>query len=52
MSNGGIGVPAGAILVYQVSHVVGVKEEAPVDVEGPRDGTPPPLSFPYIPYTQ
>ena len=31
--------------------MVGVKVEAPVDVKGPRDGTPPPVSFPNIPYS-
>ena len=31
--------------------MVGVKVEAPVVFKGLRDGTPPPVSFPYIPYT-
>ena len=41
----------GAILVCQVGYVVGVKVESPVVFKGPRYGTPPPVSFPYIPYT-
>ena len=43
--------PRRAILVCQVGYVVGVKVEAPVDVKGPRDDTPPPVFFPNIPYS-
>ena len=31
--------------------MVGVKVEAPVVFKMPGDGTPPPVSFPYIPCT-
>ena len=41
----------GHILVYSVGYLVGIKVEAPVDVKGPRGGTPLPVSFPNIPYS-
>ena len=39
------------ILVCHIAYVVGIKVEATVDVKGPRDGTPPPVSFPNIAYS-
>ena len=38
-----------SIPVCQVGYVVEVNVEAPVEVKGPGDGTPPPVSFPSIP---